>query len=184
MLINDLVELNKRLSSNLWDIANVNTQPGGLSPRLILPKKRDDTIRISEQEARILYCNLLNQSSYYYTIETPTEQVYKQEGQNPLSARSDLSLYRYNGNEFNKIVNIEFKAHNPKEESFRKDIEKIVREGITGNWFHTIDNIDSGTLPSIFQKLINSFKDCASCLPENKIYLYYSVIASGKNWHV
>ncbi len=158
MLINDLFDLNKGLSFNLWDVPNITAQPGVLNTHIVWPQKRNGVIRISEQEARVLYCNLLNQSSYYYSIETPTTMVYTQTGNTLLSANTDLSLYEYVGNKFNKIVNIEFKGPNSNGESIRKDIEKIIIEGITGNWFHTISNIDGGTLPSLFDKFINSFQ--------------------------
>lgn len=90
----DIFEINRRVCSGLWDIADVNNIPSGLSPRLILPRKRDGNVRISEQEARILYCGILNTLNYYYSIETPTEKVYRQTGNKPVSASSDLSLYR------------------------------------------------------------------------------------------
>ncbi len=149
-VMNDIFEINHRLSFNLWYLTDVKSNPQGLSPRLILPKKRSGEIRISEQESRILYCGLLNTSNYYYSIETPTEEVYQQTGKTSQSASSDLSLYGYDGKDFKKVANVEFKAHNPVTEQIRKDIEKIIKEGITGNWFHTLKSINRGTLPSLF----------------------------------
>lgn len=156
MLLDDLIEINRRTCGSLWSIADVNGHPSGLSPRLIIPKTRNEELRISEQEARLIFCSLLNNLSYYYSIETPTEQTYQLTGQTAQSALSDLSLYTYNG-VFEKVANVEFKAHNPPQDHIRKDIEKLIREQIPGNWFHFLKNMDSGTLPALFTKFIYSF---------------------------
>jgi hypothetical protein len=157
-VITDVFEINRRICYNLWDMVDVHSEPCGLTPRLILPEKRNKDIRISEQESRILYCGLLNTLNYYYSIETPTEQEYMQLGTKPISASSDLSLYRHDGGALRKVMNVEFKAHNPSFEHIRKDIEKLVREGIPGNWFHTLKSIDNRTLPVLFEKMSGSFK--------------------------
>ena len=155
----DLIEINRRLSHDLWNVSYFNEKPSGLSPRLIFPVKRtNEEIRISEQEGRILYCNILNNLNYFYSIETPTDETYQQTGSTPLSALSDISIYRYIGNEFIKMANVELKAHNPAIKNFSKDIEKIIREGKDGNWFHVLKNIDKETLPSVFNKFILSFE--------------------------
>ena len=53
MNIEDLIEINRRLSHDLWNVSCFNNKPSGLSPRLIFPEKRiNNEIRISEQEAR------------------------------------------------------------------------------------------------------------------------------------
>jgi len=70
-IMNDLFEINHRLSFNLWYLTDVKSNPQGLSPRLILPKKRSGEIRISEQESRILYCGLLNTLNYPLCHMTP-----------------------------------------------------------------------------------------------------------------
>jgi hypothetical protein len=160
-MITDVFEINRRICFNLWDMVDVHSEPCGLTPRLILPEKRNKDVRISEQESRILYCGLLNTLNYYYSIETPTEQKYMQLGTKPISASSDLSLYRHDGGVLKKVMNVEFKAHNPSFEHIRKDIEKLVREGIPGNWFHTLKSIDNRTLPVLFEKLSKSLKDFA-----------------------
>jgi hypothetical protein len=49
------------------------------------------------------------------------------------------------------------KAHNPAQNSINNDIEKLVCEEETGNWFHTFKNIDSRTLPVLFDKFKISF---------------------------
>ena len=158
-LVKDLAEINRRLSYDLWNMSCFNEKPSGLSPRLIFPVKRaNEEIRISEQEARILYCNILNNLNYFYSIETPTDNPYQQSGKTATSALSDLSIYRYTDSGFKKVANVELKAHNPDKKNVIKDIEKIIKEEKYGNWFHVLKNIDKGTLPSIFDKFIDSFE--------------------------
>jgi len=143
-IIKDLIEVNRRLSYNLWNVSFFGEKPSGLSPRLIFPKKREknkkdeDIKRISEQEARILYCNILNNLNYFYSIETPTDYAYIQSGKTGVSALSDLSIYRCTDKGFKKKANVEFKALNPTTEDINKDIEKIIKEGLDGNWFSKI----------------------------------------------
>lgn len=182
----DILKINQQVCFDLWNIANVKSGPSEQSPRLILPQKRDESIRISEQESRILYCGTLNMLDYYYSIETPTEQKYIQSGKTPVSASSDMSLYIHRekdkeNSSFEKIVNIEFKAHNPDYEHLRKDIEKLVRERLTGNWFHTLKNVDSGTLPSLFEKFKKSFIECAG-MTDGQISIIFCFCVMEKGW--
>ena len=178
-IIKDLIEINRRLSYNLWNVSFFGEKPSGLSPRLVFPKKRkknkkgEDIKRISEQEVRTLYCNILNNLNYFYSIETPTDNAYIQSGKTAVSALSDLSIYTYinkdnknndkddedNKNNFEKLANVELKAHNPATKNISKDIEKIIREEKDGNWFHILENINKGTLPSVFDKFIFSLKE-------------------------
>jgi len=158
-LVADIFDLNKRISENLWHMANENGQPSDLSPYVIYPKKRDTSVRISEQEARIICCNLLASQKTYYSIETPTKKRYVQKGLKPggISAQTDLTIFGFDGHSFSRGVNVEFKAHNPTEKNIGKDIEKLVREGIEGNWFHILGNYDAGTFPALFSKFEDAF---------------------------
>lgn len=179
-IVKDLIEINRRLSYDLWNVSCFNKKPSGLSPRLIFPVKRTNKeIRISEQEARILYCNILNNLNYFYSIETPTNETYQQTGNTPLSALSDLSIYRYIDSELKKVANVELKAHNPATKSICKDIEKIIREEKDGNWFHVLKNIDKATLPSIFYKFIYSLKEHSD--KGSKISILFCICVLEKN---
>ena len=182
MVITDVIEVNRRLFFDLWNISNVSGSPTGLSPRLILPKRRSQDVRISEQEARFLYCSILNGLNYYYSVETPTKYKYIQKGKTPQSAASDLSLYGYDNNVFNKVVNIEFKAHNPPKEHIRKDIEKLLKENIIGNWFHTLKNIDKKTLKILFNKILDSLKSCKKLVGSNEVSIVFSFCVLEKKW--
>ena len=102
-LIHDLLEINRRLSFELWHITPLNERASGLSPRMLLPTKSNGEVRIGEYEPMILYCGLLNGLNYYYLIENPSE----------ITATSDLNLYEVRNDTFKKVAGIEFKAHNP-----------------------------------------------------------------------
>ncbi|QOY34778.1 hypothetical protein AWH56_018915 [Anaerobacillus isosaccharinicus] len=158
-IISNIKEINKRLCNEIWNVVSSEQTIQGLSPRLILPSI-NDVARISEQEARVLCTSILNSTSYYYSIETPTENSYQFTGNYALKTRSDLSIYEIDmGNTFNKIVNVEFKAHNPEASNIKKDIEKLIREDVVGNWFHLFKNMDSGTFSSVFNKFIQAIND-------------------------
>lgn len=186
MIVEDLIEINRRLSHDLWNLSCIGEKPSGLSPRLIFPKKRiknkknEDVKRISEQEARILYCNILNNLNYFYSIETPTEDTYKQSGKTAISALSDLSIYHYANGGFRKKANVEFKALNPVIKDISKDIEKIIREKEHGNWFHVLKNIDKETLPSVFNKFVSSFKIYKG--KGNKKFIVFCICILEKEW--
>jgi hypothetical protein len=152
--IDELKKLSQTVSERLWGM--VGDSPN--RPHLIFPEYRDDRVRISEQESKILFANALEQSRWFYSVETPTTQTYIQSGSTPLSARTDISLYS-NSDRSSKLVNIELKAHNPSKESFRKDLEKLLREGLDGLWFHTLENYNRGTLPNIYGKILQALSD-------------------------
>jgi len=163
-LVDDIFELNKRISENLWHMkneANENGRPSNLSPYVIFPLKRDEnkTVRISEQEARIVCCNFLASQKTYYSVETPTKKRYVQKGKKPegISAQTDLTIFGFDEHSFSRAVNVEFKAHNPTEKNIGKDIEKLVREGIQGNWFHILNSYNAGTFPALFSKFKYAF---------------------------
>jgi hypothetical protein len=181
-LTQDIMEINRRLCYDIWSLSAANGAPLGLSPRLLLPVGRNQKPRLSEQEARFLYCALLNGLGYFYSVETPTEGVYKQKGRNASTAASDLSLYRYEDSTFRKLVNVEFKAHNPGYELFRKDVEKLLGEGIIGNWFHLLKNVDKGTLRVICEKLSKSLIDCYRPKEHLQVSIVFTFCVFEKHW--
>ena len=154
MTSNDLIEMNRRVSYTLWNAVSPNKTPAGLSPRLIFPELRGGNIRISEQEARLLWCTMLQDTSYYYSVEAPTTETYVQTGTKPQGARTDVALYRSCETGLKRVANIEFKAHNATQGQIRKDLEKLLREEITGNWFkEKYPLIKPGTISAHLLKL-------------------------------
>ena len=162
MTADDLLEMNRRVAYALWNVASSTSPPSGLSPRLVFPDLRSGKTRVSEQEARLLWCTLLQETSYYYAIEAPTTKTYIQTGKKGQSARTDVALYKANGSGLHRVANIEFKAGSSSLEQIRKDLEKLIREEISGNWFHLLSAMNSGTLPSLSEKFITGFEKCSS----------------------
>lgn len=171
-LIHDLVEINRRLSFELWHITTINERASGLSPRMLLPTQRDGDVRVGEYEPLVLYCGLLNGLNYYYLIENPSETT----------ASSDLNLYEVRNDSFQKIAGVEFKAHNPAEGIIRQDIQKLVRDEITGNWFHILEDIDSEVLKSIFLKLTGSLRSLSGNLTSESISILFCFCVLARKW--
>jgi len=152
-VLDDLRRLCVELSELLWKVHKSD----GAGPRLIFPARRDGIARISEQESRILLCQLLESSSWFYSVESPTLRTYKQQGKTAISGRSDVSLYASHRPD-SKRANVELKAHGKIDiEDFRKDFEKVLREDIDVLWFHTLENTDRGTIPNVFSKIRKAF---------------------------
>ena len=138
----------------------INLEPQPSAYGLVFPRKRDGTLRISEQEAKLLFVQQLTvDKRYCFSVETPTGETYQQKGQTPISARVDLTMF---GLDRKPVAHIELKAHNCTVEAIRKDLEKLLRERTTGMWFHTLHRADSRTLDT----LIGKFKSAFSLLPE------------------
>lgn len=147
-MMDELIKFNKETCKILCSLPDMDYGPTLDYPRLIIPSKRDKSKRISEQEARFVFCSILNNSDFFYSIETPTEKEYGK----GRSASTDLSIYEYR-NGFRKLVNVEFKAHNPRFTEIEKDVKKLIGEKITGNWFHLLKNVNSKTLKALFSKM-------------------------------
>jgi len=171
-LIHDLLEINRRLSFELWHITTIHEKPSGLSPRMLLPTQVSGDVRVGEYEPLILYCGLLNGLNYYYLIENPSE----------MSATSDLNLYEVRNDTFHKVAGIEFKAHNPASEIIRRDIQKLVREKITGNWFHILEDINGDKLRSVFDKLTDSLMTQSKHFSGDPISILFCFCILARKW--
>lgn len=107
--------------------------------------------RVSEQELRFIFVEQFNKSDtakengLFYSIETPTVNFYdftgvpqvvereehdKKKGQKGAgrSANIDLVIYQKKDDTIKRIALIEFKARNPDEKYYRKDICKLINE--------------------------------------------------------
>lgn len=152
---------------------------------LIYPKKRGSSgDRISEQEARMLYCIHLANRNIPFAVEVPTEGIYSFKGKNYRSASTDLLIYEPGADKFSRKIGIEFKAHNPCANNIQKDLQKLLQESCKGMWFHVLNNIDSGTLPSLFKKFEQQLarlfeKNEVGVACDHSISLYVTVIKHG-----
>ncbi|MCI5207414.1 MAG: hypothetical protein D3910_01155 [Candidatus Electrothrix sp. ATG2] len=134
---------------------------------LILPATSAEKIRVSEQEARFLLTQQLEQYEIYYAVETPTQQRYQFKGTHgDRSASTDVTLFeRSPDNGFTRKVQVKLKAHNVQLENITKDFEKLLQEKESGLFFHILEAANSGTLTSdasrkgVLLKYRNAFMD-------------------------
>ena len=140
--------LSREVAESLWAV--YHERPN--APHLIMPAKRDDSTRVSEQESKILITQWLERSGEFYSIETPTREMYTQSGNASLSARIDVTVYGSH-DPADRVLNLELKSGTGTLEGFRKDFEKLLREGVPGLWFHTLTNASDATWNSIEDKM-------------------------------
>ena len=149
----DVREMAVSVAESLWGVYHRRDD----SPSLILPMTRDGTIRVSEQESKILLSHWLERQGIPYSIETPTVECYQQKGETPQSARIDVTVYR-SRNPGDRILNVELKKGTADDEAFRKDFEKLLRERTDGLWYHTLDKANSRTWSTIEDRIRNAFQ--------------------------
>jgi hypothetical protein len=153
-VLRDVQEMASQLCNRLFEIALPLADQQQSEASLIFPTTRDGLVRVSEQEPRHLFCDLLSTGrKYWYALEAPTVQTYKQSGSKELSARTDLAMYVKSQGLYERVANIEFKAKSPKQIHFSKDMEKLVREGCASAWFHLLENEDKRTVPAVLEKI-------------------------------
>jgi len=170
MDVNKIEEICKETDQYLWkayqrdkrnmdlsaDASNLEPSSGIVFPCYYVDNKRKN-LRISEQEARQSFIQVLNANNLLYSVETPTENKYSFSGtgKNPCSARTDLTVYAFSQD--NK-VNVEFKANGISSESknisrFSHDMKKIFSESPHYLWFHILKNNNSKTISKILQTI-------------------------------
>jgi len=97
-----------------------------------------------------------------FAVEVPTTHQYTFSGTTKMSARTDLVVYTCRPDDPQTLVRnlaIEFKAHNPRVQAIRKDLEKLLREECDGLWFHVLQNADSKTIPALMVKFTQAIGD-------------------------
>lgn len=141
-------DLAARVCERLWAVFDGDST----EVHLLLPLSSADRDRVSEQESKIVMCHVLEELGRYYSIEVPTRQQYQQSGTRPVGARLDLTVYEEPKTRA-RALNIELKAGTADFESFRKDFEKLAREGVAGLWFHTLPSMGRSTLPNVLAKM-------------------------------
>lgn len=174
------------------DLQCITAATNKTKSKLVYPVKRNETTRISEQEARFLFVqNVEKTSDYLYSIEAPTRKKYTFSGETLLSGNIDLCLYE-NGKRKHLI---EFKALNPDQRSFSKDFEKLFNDedGLDNYFVHILKNTDKGTIPSVkgkYEKAIensrekyitfNSRLKIFLCVIEKRSITKYEIDENGK----
>ena len=98
--------------------------------RLVFPQKRDEQVRVSEQELRFLFVELFSKkcddsNNYYYSVETPTKSENCFSGDTEMSARLDMTIHDKSGK---RICLIEFKNNSGTPESHWKDFVKLAKD--------------------------------------------------------
>jgi len=179
----------KELKDISWENSNATVNQDS---RLIFPQycvgKHKKKKRISEQEARFLFVlELEKQNDFYYSVETPTKKSYRfsdkskkdfspQICENGQSASIDVTLYKYEKNEFIRKHLIEFKFGNVY--TCKKDFLKLLCDDEKTNpnfYINILENCDIRTLASVvdkFEKSIKHIKDNNNINPNLKILVF------------
>jgi hypothetical protein len=131
-------ELAEHVALELWKVVRREAT----TSRLVLPTYRDGSHRVSEQEARSIAQRLVADSHYYFSIETPTDGLYKFSGKDdtrPRSASHDMSLY-LSPDPKSVAAHVEFKQGHKSGftgiQVIAKDLEKLVGSARHSLWFH------------------------------------------------
>lgn len=180
-LIDYILEIGKMASA---EVIGMNEQKP--ISRFIIPQKRDESYRLSEQEFRVASINAFqryNSPKYelFFAVETPTIETHMISGTTPMSARFDISLYERINGKFGRVADMEFKSHNAPKKNIIKDLHKLLKEGNTGAWFHVLQNCDSGTLRSLFYKFTDSLVELTQpgsngLMPVKDIFFVFLIV--------
>lgn len=132
--------------------------------RIIFPQKRNEPVRISEQELRFIFVEQLNKEisngwDVFYSVETPTKDTYRfkdiepQIDPNGQSASFDLVIH---DKDYKRIALIEFKANNSSEHEHIKDFVKLLNpaesEGIDTFFVEIVNGTNKRTIIHLKQK--------------------------------
>lgn len=134
---------------------NSESAAGSSKSLIVFPKYKDTNdkkykTRVSEQELRFIFVETFNNHfnnnrNKFYSVETPTNKSYvfdkdnggpkvvsdkgKNEKNKGVSARIDLVIMAKEADgTFKRVALIEFKAHNPDVNDYKKDICKLINE--------------------------------------------------------
>jgi len=69
-----------------------------------------------------------------------------------------MCVFKKGKESYKRILNIEFKHKNATKKNISKDILKLIHEEPNGAFILLLKNTDSGTLKSVLNKFLNSFK--------------------------
>jgi hypothetical protein len=131
-----------------------------IKSKLVYPIKRDKTRRVSEQEIRFLFIkNVENKTDYLYSVEVPTNMAYFFTGKEVNKRSGNFDACIYGENKERKHL-IEFKSLNPKNASYNKDFEKLIKDedGLINYFIQVIINSDDSTFINIENKYNEAIK--------------------------
>ena len=142
--------------------------------RIIFPKYRDGSCRISEQELRFVFVEQLNKyldekgiSGIYYSVETPTEHSYSMkeksvDEENGRSGNTDLTIHN---DKFKRVCIIEFKILNPDKDDYAKDILKLKNEDCPLKYFiQIVKNANDKTIDNLREVKTADMRDRESTI--------------------
>ena len=185
-----------------------------IGSRIIFPKNGDNnkTDRISEQELRFIFVEQFNKSEevkenqLFYSVETPTKSFYYFSGEEGpkcipkkeheehkgeegagRSGNIDLVIFQKNGENVNRVALIEFKAHNPDKNDYRKDICKLINENENNDCLkYFIQIINVKNQKKTMENIIDKIKDIDSLKKDKNIdycinYRCLNLQSEGKN---
>ena len=156
-----LIDVTDRTDESVWGsyVASVTGNHTAQCTRLRFPTYREGSkqkIRFSEQEARFAFARELDRTAFLYSVETPTSELHQITGKRGMSAQTDVTVYCP---EMSTIANVEFKAKGIKANRknkvpIQKDIEKLLREPVTGVWFHCLKGVKNSTLGNFWNAFV------------------------------
>lgn len=156
MQFDGLIQASDRL---LWEAYHSAVNGVHHAGQLIFPKTSKGKVRVSEQEAKQLLIENVRNSTFSYSVETPTLGNYGFSGAGKRNAMTDLSLYA----DGIRFVNMEFKAGNTSIKrknlgKISKDIKKLVLEDVRGFWFHTLVATNRASIVRLWQTIRQELK--------------------------
>lgn len=174
----------KQTDRLLWNSyhASLDSQYDALNTRLIFPKSASKSIRVSEQEARFIFSNQLNNSTFLFSVETLTQRGYQQKGKTKTGARTDLTIYSGTGK---RILNVEFKAVTISTRAktkfpISKDIQKMLHEENNGLWFHILESVNNSTINELFgtfkESILEYIKKSPDAIKNKNIIFHICVL--------
>ncbi len=177
------MSLCRSVASRLCQLPSEKLSPFPDGTTLLFPTRRTSKkasdYRASEAEARILFCLELASRGFPFAVEVPTRKTYKFRGATEMSARTDVVVFSRSGG---RELAVEFKARPAEDRSITKDIEKLVREGYDGLWFHLLQNVNSRTLRSLFSKFTSAFTETSEKHPSRRHNLTFVFVVRKKRF--
>ncbi|GAB6394031.1 MAG: hypothetical protein MdMp024_0343 [Bacteroidales bacterium] len=154
------------------DLRCINNVTNPMKNNLVFPENSNGTRRVSEQEARFLFVQAVEQDKQFlYSVEAPTKLSYffggpvpviVQDGQDKRKKAGSIDVCLYDPNGERKHL-IEFKALNPEKKAYSKDILKLIcdedNDNLTNYFVQVIENTDIRTIPNIEGKYKEAVKN-------------------------